>query len=136
MTTEWEDIQVKMGNWKPREYVPTSEDIAQSNLQQVEENEEYKGRTKEALEMMKLDKPELEEDDDFLAQYRQKRLEELIKEKERPRFGTQLEIQRLEFEVQVTRAPPSAVVIITLYQNYIPESVKLVEILEKVAKKH
>jgi hypothetical protein len=28
VTTEWEDIQVKMGNWKPREYVPTNEDIA------------------------------------------------------------------------------------------------------------
>lgn len=27
VTTEWEDIQVKMGNWKPREEKPTSEDI-------------------------------------------------------------------------------------------------------------
>jgi hypothetical protein len=136
VTTEWEDIQVKMGNWKPREYVPTNEDIAQSNLEQVEQIEEYKGRTKEALETMMLDKPELEDDDDFLEQYRLKRLEELKKEKERPKFGTQLEIQRLEFEVQVSRAPPEAVVIITLYQNYNPESVKLVKILDNVAKRH
>jgi hypothetical protein len=75
---------------------------------------------------MKLDKPELEDDDDFLEQYRLKRLEELKKEKERPKFGTQLDIQRIEFEVQVTRAPAESVVIITLYQNYNPESVKLV----------
>lgn len=27
VTTEWEDIQVRMGNWLPREAVPTSEDI-------------------------------------------------------------------------------------------------------------
>ena len=86
--------------------------------------------------MMLLDKPELEDDDDFLEQYRLKRLEELKKEKERPRFGTQLDIQRLEFEVQVTRAPPESIVIITLYQNYNPESVKLVQILDKVAQRH
>ena len=27
VTTEWEDIHVKKGNWKAREYVPTSEDV-------------------------------------------------------------------------------------------------------------
>jgi len=30
VTTEWEDIHVAKGNWKPREYVPTSEDIFQN----------------------------------------------------------------------------------------------------------
>jgi chromosome segregation ATPase len=56
----------------------------------------------------------------------QERNQKLKKEKERPKFGTQLDIQRIEFEVQVTRAPAESVVIITLYQNYNPESVKLV----------
>ena len=36
----------------------------------------------------------------------------------------------------MTRAPKDAIVIITLYQNYNAESVKLVEILEGVAKRH
>lgn len=36
VTTEWEDIQVKMGNWKARDPVPTSEDIYQHNLEQGE----------------------------------------------------------------------------------------------------
>jgi hypothetical protein len=77
-----------MGNWKPREYVSTSEDIAQANLQEVEEVEEYKGRDKQFFENKLQDKPELEDDDEFLEQYRLKRLEELKKDKERPRFGT------------------------------------------------
>ncbi len=104
-----------MGNWKPREYVPTSEDIAQANLQDVDEVEEYKGRDKQFFENKLQDKPELEDDDEFLEQYRLKRLEELKKDKERPRFGMQLEIQRPEFEIQVNRAPQDALVIITLY---------------------
>ena len=40
-----------------------------------------------------------------LEAYRAKRLEELKKDKDRPRFGSQLEILRPEFEVQVNRAP-------------------------------
>jgi hypothetical protein len=104
-----------MGNWKPREYVPTNEDIAQSNLEQVEQIEEYKGRSKKVLDDMLDDKPDLEDDDEFLEVYRAKRLEEFKKDKDRPRFGSLLEIQRPEFELEVNRAPKDVVVIITLY---------------------
>ncbi len=92
MTTEWEDIQVKMGNWKPREKSPTGEDIALANLEQVEAVEEYKGRTKEQLTEMVEDKPDLEDDDEFMEIYRAKRLQEMKKDRDRPRFGDQIEI--------------------------------------------
>ena len=88
VTTEWEDIQVKMGNWKPREYVPTSEDIAQANLEAVEEVAEFKGREKQFFENKLQDNPDLEDDDEFLELYRLKRLEELKMEKGRPTFGS------------------------------------------------
>jgi len=45
VTTEWEDIQVKMGNWLPREKGPTNEEIAQAQLEEVEQVEEFKGRS-------------------------------------------------------------------------------------------
>ena len=136
VTTEWEDIQVRMGNWLPREMGPTNEDIAQAHLKAAEEVEEFKGRSTAALDSMKEAKPDLEDDDDFLEAYRERRLLELKKEQSRPRFGAQVEIQRPEFEVQVNRAPAESVVIITLYQPYNAESMRLVEILDKVAKKH
>ena len=88
VTTEWEDIQVKMGNWKPREYVPTNEDIAQANLEAVEEVDEFKGREKQFFENKLQDNPDLEDDDEFLELYRLKRLEELKQEKGRPSFGS------------------------------------------------
>ena len=136
VTTEWEDIQVRMGNWLPRKQEPTNEDIAQAQLQDVDQIEEFKGRTKKQLDEMAEDKPELEDDDEFLEAYRAKRLEEMKKEKDIPKFGSQFEIQRPEFEVQVNRAPQDVIVVITLYQNYVPESVKLVEILDHVAKRN
>ena len=39
------------------------------------------------LDEMLDDKPDLEDDDEFLEVYRAKRLEELKKDKDRPRFG-------------------------------------------------
>ncbi|TNV76276.1 hypothetical protein FGO68_gene907 [Halteria grandinella] len=125
-----------MGNWLPRPPVPTTEEINQEQLDRVEAVEEFKGRTKEQLERMQEAQPDLEDDDEFLEVYRAKRLQELQKDVGKPRFGSQIEISRNEWEVQVTRAPPDAVVVITLYQMYNAESVRLVEILDKVAQKH
>ncbi len=70
VTTEWEDIQVKMGNWLPREKGPTNEEVALAQLEEVEQVEEFKGRTKEQLEGMLEEKPDFEDDDEFLEAYR------------------------------------------------------------------
>ena len=36
----------------------------------------------------------------------------------------------------MTRAPKDVICVITLYQNYVQESVKLIEILDRVAQRH
>ena len=36
VTTEWDDIQVKMGNYKPLEKEPTGEQIFQESIEQLE----------------------------------------------------------------------------------------------------
>jgi len=133
VTTEWEDIQVKMGNWLPRPAVPTSEDIAQHYLEETEQIQEFQNRTTNQLKQMQEDKPDLEDDDDFLDAYRARRMEEIKKDHGKPRFGSQLEIQRPEFEIQVNRAPQDVIVVITLYQTYNAESLRLIDILDKVA---
>lgn len=74
VTTEWEDIQVKMGNWLPRPYVASTEEINQEQLEKVEAIEEFKGRTTEQLDRMQEAKPDLEDDDEFMEAYRMKRL--------------------------------------------------------------
>jgi len=65
---------------------------------------------------MAEDDPDLEEDDVF-KEYRQKRLEELKLQAARPKFGSLLEINRPQFEIEVTRAPKDVLVVIHLYQD-------------------
>ena len=36
VTTEWEDIQVKMGNWLPREKQITVEEVLEQNIEKAE----------------------------------------------------------------------------------------------------
>ena len=47
VTTEWEDIHVKRGNWKPREHVPTSEEIFYTQQEQVENYDQWKDLNKQ-----------------------------------------------------------------------------------------
>jgi len=77
-----------MGNWLPRPQEPTNEDIAQAHIDAVEQIDEFKGRTKKELEEMAEEKPDFEDDDEYLEAYRRKRLEEMKKESDRPKFGT------------------------------------------------
>ena len=66
VTTEWEDIQVAKGNWKAREYVPTSEDIFQNQQEAVEGYDNWKELNSKQIEEMIEDDLDLE-DDDFMA---------------------------------------------------------------------
>lgn len=68
VTTEWEDIQVKKGNWKPREYVPTSEDIFQAQQEGVEAYQNWDGMTKKQIDEAIEDDLDLE-DDEFMKEY-------------------------------------------------------------------
>ena len=76
VTTEWEDIHVAKGTWNPIEYVPTSEDIFQTQQEHVEKYDNWKGLQHKQLEEMVEDDLDLE-DDDFMTAYRAERLAEL-----------------------------------------------------------
>jgi hypothetical protein len=68
VTTEWEDIHVKKGNWKPREHVPTQEEIFEHQQVGVEEYENWKGMDKKQLDDAAEDDWDLE-DDDYMKEY-------------------------------------------------------------------
>lgn len=53
VTTEWDDLQVKMGNWLPREKGPTNEEVFTETLQKAEEVDEYMGKSLKQMEEMK-----------------------------------------------------------------------------------
>ena len=74
VTTEWEDIQVKMGNWKAVEKEVTAEQIYMEN---VTTNERYDPKlllNNEQLEEMAEDDLDFDDEDPFMKEWRQKRM--------------------------------------------------------------
>lgn len=130
-TTQWDDIQRKMGNLPPKEPVKKAEPW-------TPEREEGKG--KEWVDKKAVD--ELEEmdddfdDDRFLEQYRQERIAQLKAAQKQARFGTMEHISRGDFVQQVTNAGEDVYVVVHLYKDKVAHSALLGECLTELAKKH
>ena len=116
VTTEWEDIQVKRGNWKAVDKGPTSEDIFYDTLDKTEAYDPKAFLNSEQLEERADDDADFD-DSDFMKQYREKRMAQLKEESARPRFGSVFEITKQAWEEHVTNAPKDVYVVIVLYQD-------------------
>ena len=86
VTTQWEDIQVKMGNWKAVDKGPTSEDLFQENVQTTEHYDQKLVCNEKQLEEMAEDDLDFDEDD-FMKEFREKRLAELKADSMKPSYG-------------------------------------------------
>lgn len=131
VTTEWEDIHVKLGNYLPREKEPTTTELSKKAMNEAET---YDPLEKKSLEDLK----ELEDDidDKFLEEYRKKRLNELKTAAQKPYFGKVIEISKQDYINEVTNATKDVFVVLNLYQDYIPESLLVNKYMEVLAAKH
>lgn len=116
VTTEWEDIQVKRGNWKAVDKGPTSQDVFYDTLDKTEVYDPKAFLNDKQLEDRADDDDDFD-DSDFMKQYREKRMAELKEQSLRPRFGTVYEINKQAWDEHVTRAPKDVFVVIVLYQE-------------------
>ena len=118
VTTQWEDIHVANGNLKPKAYEPTAEDIFEADQEDAEKFNPttYMG-DKQLKEMVEDDPTFEEEEDEFIREYKAKRLQEMKFEATKPKYGTVYEIIKQDWEIEVTRAPPGVFVLIHLYQD-------------------
>ena len=71
VTTEWEDIQVKMGNWKAVEKPPTQDEIFQETIDNLEVYDNKAIMSEQQLEEKAEDDIDFDDDDEFLKQYRE-----------------------------------------------------------------
>lgn len=131
VTSEWEDIHVKLGNWEAR---PTEISQAELNKQAIEKAEQFDPLANKNLEELK----ELEDDfdDDFLEQYKKKRLEEIKSASLKPQFGDVVEISKQDYVNEVTNAPKDVYVILHLHQDYVESSCRLDMIFGELAKNY
>jgi thioredoxin-like negative regulator of GroEL len=88
------------------------------------------------LEEKAEDDPDFDDEDEFMKQWREKRMAEVQAEAAKPKFGSVYEIGKQDWEEHVTNAPPEANVVIHLYQNHITECKLLNDILNQLAAKY
>ena len=130
-STQWEDIQRRLGNFAPAEPVHKPDPFKPAA-------EEEKGKawvdSKTADELEDLE--DSTGDDAFLDQYRQQRLQELKSSTACPSFGSLREIQRSEWLAEVTNAGPDVWVVVYLFKDHVSDCKCMTQCLQELAKKH
>lgn len=130
-TTEWDDIQIKMGNKAPRP--------------KREKAPKFAGEYEEAQDsdwVRRLDEDELSdieddlEDDRALKVLREQRIKQLQEAKQQPLFGTMDFIRATDFRQRVTEASAKQWVVVTLYKDNMEECTCLLECMAKLASQH
>lgn len=129
VTTEWEDIHVKLGNYVPTEKPMESNDKLQEIA--IEEMQKYDPLANKNIEQ--LNELEDDEDDEVLRQYKEKRIKEMKEMASKPHYGKLLELKKQDYIAEVTNAPKGVYVVVHLYQNYIMDSKILDKILDELA---
>lgn len=131
VTTEWEDIQVKYGNYLAREKEPTNDEIEKIAIEAIENYDPLERKNLDELKDL-----EDEEDEEILKIYQEKRMKELKEIAIRPKFGSVIEFRKQDYITEVTNAPKNVYVVCHLYQNWSESSNILSRIFENLAKKH
>lgn len=130
VSTEWEDIQVKLGNYLPREKEPTNDEIEKLAIEAVENYDPLEKKTVEELKELEDD-----EDEEVLRAYTEKRMQELKEYAMKPKFGKVTELKKQDYIAEVTKAPKDVFVVLHLYQTYVESSNLLAKIFDYLAQK-
>jgi len=127
---------VKRGIWAERENVPvTAEQIFDAQQENVENYKNWENHTKKQLDEEVEDDLDLE-DDTFMQQYQQQRLQEMKMESEKHRFHFgMLDINKQDYEAHTKNMPEGTMGVVFLYSEQVKECLILKEILKELAAK-
>lgn len=89
VTSQWDDIHRKLGNYSE---LPVEKEQAEYTKEAIEKLEGYDAMADKDLD--ELEDMEDDFDDDFLEQYKAKKLAELKQQSAKPQFGYVREITR------------------------------------------
>jgi len=130
ISTEWEDIQVKLGNYLPRDKEQTNDELEKIAIETVEKYDPLEKKTLNELVELEDD-----EDDEVLKEYMEKRMQEMKEYAQKPKYGKVLELRKQDYIREVTNAPKDVYVVLHLYQTYNEASNILDKIFEYMAQK-
>jgi hypothetical protein len=131
VSSEWEDIHVKLGNYLPRDKQLTNDDLEKIAIDTLEKYDPLEKKTLEDLKELEDD-----EDEEVLRKYEEKRLQELKEFAQKPKFGKVYELRKQDYIAEVTNAPKDVYVVLLLYKSYIESSNVLSQVFDYLAQKH
>jgi hypothetical protein len=131
VSTEWEDIQVKVGNYLPREKEATNDEIEKVAIETLEKYDPLETKTMEEL----VELEESDDEDEVIKAYKEKRMKEMKEFAAKPKFGKVLELRKQDYIAEVTNAPQDVYVVLLLYQTYVQNSNILSNIFDNLATK-
>ena len=132
VTTEWEDIHVKLGNYLPREKEKSNDELQKIAIESIQNYDPLEHKTLDQLKKME----EEDDDDEVIKAYEAKRLAELKEFASKPKFGKVHELRKQDYIDEVTHAPKDVYVVLHLYQTSIEDSNVLGKIFDYLAKKY
>jgi len=132
VTTEWEDIHVKLGNYVPRPKETSNDEIQKMAIEAAQKYNPLEKKSLEELNEIDDD----DDDDEVLKKYKEKRLKELKEFASKPKYGKVIELRKQDYIREVTNAPKDVYVVLHLYQTSIEDSVVLSKIFDTLAKKY
>lgn len=128
VTSEWEDIHVKLGNYVERPKETPEHVKTKAAIERAEMVDPLEHRNLEELKEL-----EDEFEDEFLRTYMDKRKKELEELAKKPKFTGIREISKQDYIEEVTNAPKGTYVVLLLFQDYNEESILLNQKLNELA---
>lgn len=98
VTSQWDDAHRRLGNYSELPKEKPQEEYTNEALDVVEDYDPLEDK-----DLDELDELEDEFEDDFMRQYREKRLAELQVKKQVPKFSGVREITRQDYVIQVRK---------------------------------
>jgi len=146
VTSEWDDIHRKIGNYEPLPVEKSQAEYTKENLQKLEDltnpDRVLEEKIKDA-EANESEDSDLEDDDDaFFAEYKRKQLEKMengVKEntdevdQSKKIFRYVKEITAQEYVAEVNNAGEGVSVLLNFYQDYHKPSLKINEVFAELA---
>jgi len=133
VTSEWEDIHVKLGNYLPRPKEMNKDEIEKIA---IEIAESYDPLEKKSIDQLNKLEENNDEDEKVLQMYKEKRLAEMKEYASKPKYGFLFELRKQDWMQEVNGAPKDVFVVLHLYQTFNDLSNILGKILENVAQKY
>lgn len=132
VTSEWEDIHVKLGN-----YIERPKEIDKDTIEKIaiEVLENYDPLESKKIEDLKKLGEDDNEDEKVLRAYTEKRMAEMKEFAKKPKYGFVFELRKQDWIQEVNNAPKDVFVVVHLYQTFNDQSNILGRILENLAKK-